>query len=586
VHARTAFAAASAVVILVGIAAVVAWRLWDAAPEPSPEPETETAAAPAATKTGLRRVSRHRAAEVPDAGGDADAEIRAAWDAAVAQYKEGKPIEALTSLVRWRKERPAWFAEPARAALLAEMERAALALLAKAARSGSLEEARRLAAALKAALLDAELLEQVSDLAAAAERRWGAAQMASGADVIAHADLLSDKQALSRHLQRFADRGPAPKTKDWVDNQIAAVAARNAALTKEPDPLAVPDPAEAEQRRLDQLEKLRKRNATGLLDSIDGALAWLALHQADDGHFGADASVARCKAMKHDPACVASANEPYPLASTGLAVLAFLDFRDQDVKRLFEPTLSRGVQWIAAQQQPDGSFGPKTATGYQKGYAWAIGLMALGQAASTSRDPALKKAVQRGIDFYAKHHGPEGGYWYVLDPQKTFQQDLSVTGWYVQAWEAATNAGANPPEEMKTNLDRFLSYVWIGEHKFAYRIGETERASLSPVGMLSMAILRPQSPQWYGDKWRESLATSRFISTYWLYYGVRVQLFLDGKVSDKVRGYLNELAAKQVKKGAGAGAIPLDAEDQWKKAGPTMATAFATLILEHSLYRR
>jgi hypothetical protein len=586
VRARTTLAAVSILAVVVGAVAGVTWWLWDANGSAPPDPSGADRTAIAAAKPALHRVPRRHVVEEPRV--DVDAELEAVWDAAVATYRGGKPVEALTSLVRWRKDFPAWFAEPARAALLAEMERAALALLAKLARTGSIDDVRKLAALLKDVILDPQLLKQAADLAAAAERRAAAALLDSGADVIEHADLLADKQALTRHLQRFADRGPAPKTKDWVDTQLAGVAARNAALEKEPDPLPLPDPAEAETRRLDELDKLRQRNSIGLLDHIDGSLAWLALHQGDDGHFGGDATAARCKALKHDPACIASASEPNPLGATGLAVLAFLDFRDQDVKRLFEPTLSRGIQWIVAQQQADGSFAGQNRGYY--GYESAIGLMALGNAAASTGDPALVAAVQRGINFYALHQGKDGGFRYRLDQDG----DLSVTGWFVQAVESARHAGVVVPDDMTKGLDRFLNPVTLGPppHAFGYGQGPNaykESVSLDPVGMLSMSILRPLSPQWYGEDWRASLATSKFRGTYWLYYGVRVLLFLDGKVSDKMRGYLNDLAAKQVTKGNSAGMIPIDGSGpDWafRNAGATSATAFATLTLEHSLYRR
>jgi hypothetical protein len=65
-----------------------------------------------------------------------------------------------------------------------------------------------------------------------------------------------------------------------------------------------------------------------------------------------------------------------------------------------------------------------------------------------------------------------------------------------------------------------------------------------------------------------------------------VFLFLDGKLPDKWRGYLTDLVKKQTAKGGAAGMIPLANEWAFRAAGFTTATAFATLVLEHSLYRR
>ena len=578
----SAIGAALATVGVVVLAGTAAWFLWDGGDRTPRDPEATSAvtAAPKSTHAAIRTLPRVRASEEPPVT-DVTAEVEHAWADALALYKDGKPVEALTAIASWRRDRPEWFAEASRAPVVHSMERAAVNLLARAARVGTLAEARALANSLLPLVQDPALLVEIRDLLAAAERRAKAVDPAVGAQVLANATSAADREVIARHLQRFAAAGPAPQKKDWIDEQLARVETAGRAIAVEPDPLALPDPVEAEKRRLDQLEKLRQRNAAGLLDPIDGALAWLALHQADDGHFGEDATQARCKAMGHDPPCVTSPNERAPLAATGLSVLAFLDFRDQDVKRLFEPTLARGIAWIAGQQKPDGSFKDPG----RQGYAAAIGLMALGQAAASTRNPALKAAVERGIGFYAKHHGPNGGYWYALDRDG----DLSVTGWYVQAVEAAANAGVAIPDDMRQGLERFLNAVSVGppQWKFAYRVGEKEKASLSAVGMLVSSILRPQSPQWYGDDWRALLEKgSPGGETYGLYYGVRVLLFLDGNVGPKWRGYLTDLAKKQTVTGTAAGRIPLDNEWTFKQYGATSATAFATLTLEHALYRR
>ena len=581
-RSRTALGAAVLTTGVVVLAGTAAWHLWeggDAAAPASAEASTEKPNVKAA-HAGIRSVPRVRSSEEPPAT-DVAAELESMWATALAQHKEGKPVEALTTIAPGRRDWPDWFAEATRAPIVRAMERAAVNLLARAARVGTLAEARALANSLLALVKDPALLAEIRDLLAAAERRAKATDPGVGADVLANATAAADREAIARHLQRFAGTGPAPKRTDWVDEQLARVEAAGRALTVEPDPLSLPDPVEAEKRRLDQLEKLRQRSASGLLDPIDGALAWLALHQADDGHFGEDATAARCKAMAHDPPCVGGSREQVPVAATGLAVLAFLDFRDQDVKRLFEPTLARGIAWLVGQQQPDGSFKDRG----RQGYAAAIGMMALGQAAASTHDPALKKAVERGIAFYAKQHGPNGGYRYSLGQDG----DLSVTGWYVQAIEAASAAGVEIPEDMRQGLERFLNAVSVGppQSKFAYVVGQREKQSLSAVGMLVSSILRPQSPQWYGEDWRALLKKgSPGGETYGLYYGVRVLLFLDGIVDEKWRGYLNDLAKKQTVTGTAAGRISLDAEWAFKQYGATTATAFATLTLEHALYRR
>ncbi len=268
-------------------------------------------------------------------------------------------------------------------------------------------------------------------------------------------------------------------------------------------------------------------------------------------------------------------------------MLAFLDFRDQDVKRLFEPTLARGIAWLLAQQAADGSFKAGGSGRQFAGYEAAIAMMALGQAAASTGEPPLKTSVQRAIDFYAKHHGRvRGGYRYGLDQDG----DLSVTGWYAQAMESAAKAGATVPEDMRQNIDTFMGYVTrTGRHNFAYVPDQALSGSLSAVGMLTISILHPPLIDGFAEDWRQFLyagSPGKGNNTYALYYGVRVLLFLDGKLPDGWRTYLTALAGKQRSAGASAGMIVLP-EWPWSTGvGPTASTAFATLTLEHSLYRR
>src|SRR5262249_9701798 len=143
--------------------------------------------------------------------------------------------------------------------------------------------------------------------------------------------------------------------------------------------------------------------------------------------------------------------------------------------------------------------------------------------------------------------------------------DLSVTGWYVQAVGAGAHAGAKGPGDMTKGLGRFIDAGWRSPPKraFAHVGGAGAKPAPRAGGKLAMSILRPESTESFGNEWREFLGRSApgANNTYTLYYGVRVFLFLDGKVSDKWRKSLADLAAKQKNSGGSAGMIPL--ENEW-----------------------
>ena len=379
-----------------------------------------------------------------------------------------------------------------------------------------------------------------------------------------------EKAAVDRHLTRFV-RPPSG----------ARAEARGVVLLPKADPDA------AEKRRIEQLELLRQRKAIKLLDHIGQGLAWLALHQGPDGRLANGSAAARCKELGHEPACaetVGRASDDWAAtAATGLAIIAMLDFRDQDKQGIFEPTLARAVTWLRGQQRGDGLV-PGRAH-----YATAISLIALGQAAASSGSDDLRTAVQRGLACLANERGLDGGYRY----QTAEPGDLSVTAWVAQAAEAARRAKIEVPPELDAGLRRFFDGVWLGEHRFSYLVGQGERPSLDPAGMLLGLILDPPAADgswvragvlerwrlWLKDAPRKGIERGPYLYT--LYYSVRVVIALEPELPEAWQRAILDLASRQNPSGPAAGSFR-----DTLGAGATLGTALSVLTLEHALYKR
>jgi hypothetical protein len=401
------------------------------------------------------------------------------WAEVLRLQKEGLYAEALDAWKRLSKELPELATDPARLAIVARIETAILAgkkqaELAKALAVAKLSEAQR-------ALIDGKL--------------------AATAEVLARSGNEADLDQLTRHLRRFLLPGTPGSggAKDGADPVLRAfIEDRRRRCTDDKNP-PIASVDEAERRRVDELEKLRQRNAIGLLDSIHAGLAWLALHQRDDGSFSDQATVDRCTALKHDPSCMAkveSTGDAYLIAATGLAVLAFLDFRDQDPNGWFDPYLGRGIEYLRSKQKPDGTW---TASGQQ--YSNAIGLMALAQAAQSTGSEDLRVAVRKGLAWFDQTQGPLGGYRYgPNDPRG----DLSVTGWVAQAVEASRNAGIDIPPPAG-GFDIFLRYVWLGDVRFSFACGNGPSAALAPVGMLVGHVVGKSKDPATAEAWKKHL---------------------------------------------------------------------------------
>ncbi|MHC4341711.1 MAG: hypothetical protein ACYSX0_16050, partial [Planctomycetota bacterium] len=345
-----------------------------------------------------------------------------------------------------------------------------------------------------------------------------------------------EREQLRRHLRRFVEgKTEGGRRGGWVDRQLRAVAEHSPVEMKSL-PIAKPD--EAEARRIEQLEKLRQRKAVSLLDHIHAGLAWLALHQSEDGHVSSKDASKRCAALKH-ASCLRYQGK-YDTAATALATMALLDFRDQDVTGLFEPHLARAVTWLVARQnKSDGSF-----PGRRQLYSNAIAVMALAQAAASTRDPKVVEAARLGLHYFERNAGSANGFRYRLGQPG----DLSVTGWVAQAYEMGRKAKLGPFPELHRNLDTFFDSIWIVDHRFNYLVGYRERPTLAPVGMLMGHILWEEPEPYFLDLWRRYLRTPRSVAggnLYTLYYGVRVAILLEQGIPEPWRTHVFKLAKAQ-----------------------------------------
>ncbi|MCG3133141.1 MAG: hypothetical protein HMLKMBBP_00234 [Planctomycetes bacterium] len=530
------------------------------------------------------------------------------WDAALAHAAAGRHLEALETVRAKRlTDDPAW-KDARRTGPLMEWETAALDRFEAQMMTLELAPLRDWLGRLASALLFPESRARMEAL----RRKLVEAGKIGIDDVLAGADAEARKK-LEAHLKRF---GGAPGTDPdapvelvvgpsaaVVDRQLQSLRARNKDREIPVEPLPIDSRQARNDRRVEQLEKLRQRQAEAMLDPIAGGLAWLALHQNEDGSWSDAGVAARCKALGHEKTpCLdrtgMNANASFRLGATGLAVLAFLDFRDQDMARHFEPTLTLGVDWLRKQIREDGSF-PQTS------YEAAIAVMALGQAARASKSPGVMADAQRAHWWHAIKQSTDGGYRYRIGEQPS---DLSVTGWYAQAYEAVRDAGGQTPTGHAENFAKYVKSCQVAgaSDKFAYQAGRGEKRTLRGVGMLTLAVTDPEETAKQKDAWAESLAKEDKqdrVDMYAVYYDVRVELALRGNLSAKRRALLADLprtlqcrelpSAGAFAKGSQIPAGKKEPATAWKepgglldRGGTVVTTALGVLTMEHALYRR
>jgi hypothetical protein len=171
--------------------------------------------------------------------------------------------------------------------------------------------------------------------------------------------------------------------------------------------------------------------------AVDLALAWLAEHQDDDGHWDSDGF------MRHDPSddkCDGAGGQLYDVGLTGLSTLAFLGAgytdRGSEKENPYAKTVRTGLRFLIQSQADDGVFGTRATHSFI--YNHAIATLAMSEAFWMTQNPRYKKPAQDGVNFLGMARNPYLAWRY--DPRGG-ENDTSVTAWCVAALRSAKNAG-------------------------------------------------------------------------------------------------------------------------------------------------
>ena len=191
-------------------------------------------------------------------------------------------------------------------------------------------------------------------------------------------------------------------------------------------------------------------------------LEWLRLNQNNDGSWG----------------------DKNKAAMTGLALLCFLGHGETPESPQYGFTVNKGVQWLIDNGTKfQGRLGMEDRFTQQGVYEHGIATYALGEYFSMTQDERVIELLRQAVSYIVQGQGPGGGWMYSFD--KT-ANDLSVSGWQIQALKAAHLTKLNLPG-VDPALDKAMSYIESVKGPkggYGYR-GPEDRYSLSGVGILS-----------------------------------------------------------------------------------------------------
>jgi hypothetical protein len=238
------------------------------------------------------------------------------------------------------------------------------------------------------------------------------------------------------------------------------------------------------------------------------ALAWLAKQQNAAGYWEFDGK------NKEDRA-----------AATGMCLLAFLAAGETHLNgKNYKDTVKRGVNYLKAQVTADGHFGAAGA------YAQAIATMAVCEAAGMSKDPAIKAAAAKAVDYVVKAQAANGSWGYTAG----LDGDTSILGWQIQALKSARVAQIPVPEKSFEKAGAFLDSV-SGDNGVTY--GYRSKGATHP--LTAVALLSREFMGWPKNNplargvdylWIKNPPKDGAWDMYYYYYATQVVRFFDGRV--------------------------------------------------------
>jgi hypothetical protein len=126
--------------------------------------------------------------------------------------------------------------------------------------------------------------------------------------------------------------------------------------------------------------------------AVAAALNWLRRHQHDDGSWSLTGFACHC----HGESCHGPSDTHDDVLATSLGLLAFLSAgQSHSSEGLYQRPISRSVDWLLAQQSPEGGFASASQSEMTRHH---IATLALSECYGMTGDPRLAEAAQRAIE--------------------------------------------------------------------------------------------------------------------------------------------------------------------------------------------
>ena len=315
--------------------------------------------------------------------------------------------------------------------------------------------------------------------------------------------------------------------------------------------------------------------------AVTAALIWLANHQNyGDGNWSLRNYTANCK--PGDKSCTGPGSIRADAGATAMGLLPFLAAgQTQESKGPFKEHISRAIDWLIRQQQPDGNLAKGAR---QMMYSHGLATMALSEDYGLTGDKRVGAAVEKAIKFIvAAQNTTDGGWRY--NPGDA--GDTSVLGWQMAALQSAKRAGIHMPGNVFSSASKWLDSVASDNGaEYCYQPGVPAMPSMTAVGLLARQYLgaKHDNPMLAGGAkyLMKYLPDEEARNIYYWYYATQVMHNMQGQDWETWNGKTRDILVRtQVRDDTCAKGSWDPKNDAWARhGGRVMMTSFATLTLE------
>ncbi len=269
-------------------------------------------------------------------------------------------------------------------------------------------------------------------------------------------------------------------------------------------------------------------------------------------------------------------------AATAMALLAFQGNGNTHNSGKYSKAVNKGWTALLKLQNQDGFFASNVSS-HQSLYAHAQCTIALCEIYGMTNDSRFYEPAQMAVRYCVNSQDQRGGGWRYIPNQDS---DTSVTGWFVMALQSARMAKLEVPQQTLDNVMRYLDTAAQPDGKYGYTVGSAATSAVTAEAYLCRQYLgwKQDDPRLIDGVRAINKNPIKYDGpdrdVYYWYYAAQACHHMEGEIwKDWNQVMRREIPSHQVKEGDDGGSWD-PRGDRWAVAGRLYTTCLSIFMLE------